>query len=369
VAQQVVSSDSAGACGACVVSTRLIARLDGVAASLVQGAKDVVVLNRLYYVIDYGQPNNVLIFGESGSFLGVIGRAGSGPGELQSVKSLSVWGDTLFVYDQGNQKELAFSSDRRLLRERRLYVNAMEAVLRTKNATYVNTPVFTADRLGYPIHRIGADGRVTASFGATTPSFDPRKPWLWHRVLVPAAEGGLWVAPRTAFTLEWWTENGQLVRRIVRDAKWFIPDLDRPVGKPDPPPPWITGLRERGRNLVVLVAVPDPNYTKILGPPKPTPHGLLYDVDREDELYDTIIEIIDKTTGSVRVTQRLSQVLTGFLDDSTVVAMRRDPDGVPVIEIRRLVYRGQELGGNDGNSRARTYVGGARHEQRVAIIR
>jgi hypothetical protein len=62
------------------------------------------------YVLDFSD-NNIKKFDASGKFLKVIGRKGQGPGEFNMPTVLAFAKDKLVVYDMGNRRLCAFSTD------------------------------------------------------------------------------------------------------------------------------------------------------------------------------------------------------------------------------------------------------------------
>jgi hypothetical protein len=143
-----------------------------------------------------------------------------------------------------------------------------------------------------------------------------------------AGNGRVWSAYRTQYVVELWDTAGALVKTLARRASWFQPYVERRVGSGEPPQPWVMAIRENLEGqLLSLVTVPIDDYT---------PRGPRYDESRKDQLYDTIVEVIDTETGELVASERLPQYLLNFLDDQHVYGYRLSPDGNPLIDVWRL---------------------------------
>ena len=137
--------------------------------------------------------------------------------------------------------------------------------------------------------------------------------------------------------MELWSTSGQLVRLLERDASWFPPwtnhsgqiDVDKP-------PPRLLSMRVDPQGLLwVLTMVADANYVpiaqRIAGKERP-----VWTVADESRLNDTIIEVIEPTTGRLIATRRFPQALHRFVGQDLVLETIVDDDQDIALRLWRI---------------------------------
>src|SRR5688572_24224209 len=75
---------------------------EGVAETEFQGVVGAVRLSTGEIAVADRGSNQIRYFGPDGTFRRAFGRAGQGPGEFRYIGTLSRFGDTLAIYDEGN---------------------------------------------------------------------------------------------------------------------------------------------------------------------------------------------------------------------------------------------------------------------------
>lgn len=328
-------------CTTCRVQLRRIATLGDVEGAGGLAGDPRLVLETPqgnWIVAEYPVASRLLVYAPNGRFLQEVGRSGSAPGEFRSITAayFDIEG-RLHVFDGALRRETIFDSRFGTVRtENLLELRVHEAVLGDDGEPLFNADAATAEAIGYPIHRV-VDGRVTSSFGSSSPVQRPDAPWLGQRALASAV-GGVWVGRRTHYWLEKWTAEGSLLEVIERKADWFDPYLMRDPPTPETPPkPWINGIRVIGRDtLLVLIGVAAPEFAQRVTILRQTPQRTVYDVSACRELFDTRVELIDATSGRLLVSDTVDDCLLGFAG-RRVYASRLEND-VPKVDIFELSY-------------------------------
>lgn len=170
----------------------------------------------------------VLVWAPDGSFAGSLGRPGQGPGEFPN-ELLSLFtgtGDTLYVVSQG--RLTVFDANQRFVRATagpavnpRLYFGATRMVAGNSFLSVGSVwGIHDADRR---FHLAGPDGKHRRSFGAAsalTEVVDRHTPRVAY-----AGDSTFWTiggaGGESAYVLEQWHLDGNLVRRLNRDAEWW----------------------------------------------------------------------------------------------------------------------------------------------------
>lgn len=336
--QHVITGDAL--CAACRVIHTIVATLDSETSAISGEPVALAQVSDRLFMIDRRDRASILMFAKDGRFLGTIGRRGHGPNEFANLSNFAASGDTLYAFDNGNARIVLLSSSGAFLSERPLQTTIVHGGIATDKGMVLNSTILTFERIGLPLHLIDEQGVITRSFGSPRPVLRPDKPGEQLRALARSADGGIWSAHRTSYVIDHVESAGEHTS-FRRDPPWFPPDVPRPIGTGKSPPPWIMGIAQEARGrLVVLVNVPDPNYTAILGPRRQSTFGLHYDVSRREELYDTVVEVLDTDRRRLIVTDRLPFYLVGFLAPELVWGYRLTKDGEPQVYTMHLQLPG-----------------------------
>lgn len=295
-----------------------------------------------YYVPSRISPGEIFVFDGIGRQIDAFGRRGGGPGEYYVVNEIRARpGDSLVLYDNVNRRETVLSPDFEVVRSRRI-----QAVIRGNELTVLPEgmlafagPVSTPERVALPLHVIGPQGAVVRSFGASDTVAYVASPYAMNRALSPAGEKGFWSAHRTGYLLEEWDTEGNRIRAIDGNAPWFRPwSQDEPISPDSPPRPWIQSIRvDAAGYLWVLCRVTSPEFELGLGVEN-TERGDFYSLEDWDQVFDTVIEVIDPARGTLMVSERVDSYLTRFLADDLIVGFAQDSAGVPRLDIWRVSY-------------------------------
>lgn len=349
-AQSVVIPPEAS-CARCTLTLTLGPRLgDSSGAAILDAEPSSVARDRagrFFLVLFSAARGTVLVFDSSGRYLTDIGRKGSGPGEFSMARHVVIApGDSIVVADFLSRRVSFFDLSLRFVRSFPSVSLGRAAgieVLRDGSLA-ANTNITTRQAVGYPLHLHSAEGAVLRSFGADAPAFRVDRPLISRRRLARSRSGGFWAAHATRYTIEHYDERGDKLGELVRKVAWFPPHEGVPISVDAAPQPTVMGLHEddRGR-LWVLTVLPDPNWRSAVGNILPRTHGggrsPIPVVQNYDAYYDSLIEVIDPTSGRLITAQRFPQAL-GFLVGSQFVAMRRESEaGDFFVQTWRVQFR------------------------------
>ncbi len=263
-----------------------------------------------YYVPGYLGDGRLLRFSGDGVFQEAIGRRGEGPGEYDLPVLVAGSVDDLTILD--------------VLSSRLTTIRGGEVATWTVPLRFDGLDVFPdgrqvynalspePDRIGHVLHVYDPAGRrITSSLGdegVRTARMDPGITELRRRVAV-AADGNIWAARSNRYRIDKWSPDGDHIARIERDAPWFRPWEEWPgVDYEVRPLPAVAGVRDWGDGLLmVVVRLADADWRPI-GPTRtPVPGHTTIDPTQREELYDTVIEVLDTRSGTVLARTRVDE--------------------------------------------------------------
>ena len=296
-----------------------------------------------YYVVTpdtYNEPP--LVFDAEGRFVQRIGREGDGPGEYRMPSVILVSArDSVYILDQAGRLTV-LSPSFELVTSTLLTFSPMSGVRMDDGSFVVNANIGDTDRLGIPLHHIDADGAVLASFGDDGSVLRPGELHSLLRWLAVGHGGGVWAVPfSNKYVIELWNPAGDRVAELVRQAEWFRP-YDRywlPSLK-DRPAPRIMGVWEDGDgNVWTIVHVGDRRWKRGLAKGIPAEGQMMYPIEDEQRVYDTIVEVIDPSTGRVVASRRFDETFDVVVEPNLVAGYREADDGRPYVEIWQVHLR------------------------------
>lgn len=343
-AQRLVQIGSVTTCARCLIELEHVATVgddDGL------GMLGSVVIARdsrgRFYIFDYSDRGPIKLYAPDGTFVRVIGGEGRGPGEYLIVPAIVVGaGDTVHVFDSGNLRHTVLSPSLAVVRTHLIDVNIFpfQCVQLPGGDFVLNGIRRTAESLGYPLHRFTHDGGFVGSFGTDDTFVTPQTEYQKARRTIAAAEGGgVWAAHPTEYRLEHWDDQGQLVTQLVRNADWFPPHDNYGVLSPDrPPEPRIVAVRVIDGNVWVVIHVGSAEWRRWIRRRRGR-DGVYWEAEAYERVYDTVIEVIDPTRGSLIASTRFEHLPLGFLDAAHVYSARGATGDVKRYDVWRVRLR------------------------------
>jgi hypothetical protein len=282
----------------------------------------------------------IKVFGTDGRLITTIGRAGDGPGEFRGIATVHhTEADTLHVFDESSRRYTVFSPAYEYVRSSPLEIAPYtQVVLLGHDRIVFASPVRTPDRAGLPLHLLSPSGRVIRSFGSVTGALNRSVPYTDERVIAKAGPNAVWSGYRNRYTIELWRiddRGDRLIQVVERQADWFPPEPKPQRTLDDPPAPRLQAIQfDDDGHLLVIILVPDEAWEKAVtdGPTHPT-------VSSFESYYDSIIEMLDPSTGKLLASTRSRHVFQGFVDDGMVSAVFTDQQDVPYLGVWRVRFQ------------------------------
>lgn len=282
-----------------------------------------------FYVGPTYSPGEVAVYGPSGVLVRTLGREGEGPGEFTGIRVLRITGgDTLHVFSNGRHTVLSIAGE--VIDTSPFRVASRQVFILGDGRILANASVRTTDRIGLPAHILGADGLPSFSFGndSQTPQGDILPGT--HRSAWPSGGNDVWVTTLGDYRLELWDTAGVHLQTLVRDAPWFRPWQRRIAGEPfrARPPTKIISVHQDKRGLLwVFSRVPDREWQPGFDPPAYA------------QVYDTVIEVVDPTSGELIISQRFdapNQLFNWYFSEELVYSVSRNPLGLEQVQVWRM---------------------------------
>ena len=339
-AQPTVRIRDAGSCQACrIVLDPVVALGTDDGPGIITSVDAQAIRTRAgEYIVRGMYAPSLTVFGPTGRYRRTVGRSGGAPGEFRGIGSIASYrGDSLLVLDWGSRRFSVLDSTFAYRRGGPLPFTPGLATVAFADGTFVHhVHVQSPERVGLPLHRVSADGTWLRSFGSATGVSRPDVPLLMSRTIAAADAVHLWVAPVSAYEVEFIDgTTGRVVRRLLRSVPWF-PDGRRPgfiaSAIDRPPPPLLVALRQDAAGyLWVALAVPDRAWRTQV---EADAGGHGFRVRDEQGYYDTILEVIEPSTGTLLASTRVGAYIRHFVDDAHVGTVIEDPTtGVPRLQV------------------------------------
>jgi hypothetical protein len=280
-----------------------------------------------------------LRFDADGEFLGTLGREGEGPGEFSAVGSVAVRGDTVVTYDFGLGRLSTWAASGEFLGAAPLPgISSRGPVEFSDGSRVISRAYRRPGSEGLPFHRFDREGRWLASFGPGSEVSGEGGTGDLTWVLAPGPGDTFWASRLHTYSLGRFTADGDELVRLEREAPWFLPGSAEPqrVTLENPPPSEVRSLQVGGDGRIWVVStVADPEWRDGMTPAdSPEDRDRVADFTR---VFDSVIEILDPTTGQLVVSQRVDPLLVGFADDRHVVGYDVDEWRIPILQVFEVV--------------------------------
>ena len=303
-----------------------------------------------YFVTQPNKKELPVVFDASGRRLAVLGAAGQGPGEFVRAAIIAVdpRTDTIFVTDWITSRLSIFSPQLKFVRSFPFPGGAL--ALGVLHDRHLVTMGKISDRasIGLPFHIFRQDGQRTRAIGDQRRPYTQEREMFFPHKLVPSRRDGFWAVPLWGeYRIEHWTTSGVRDAYLVRRPAWHLV-LEPGVGRaPNPqemetPPSSNVGVSETESGLLwVVTRVADSNRKRAVMDTLRNFEGK-YVIARDlDQMWDSVIELIDPIRGVVVAAQRFDQFFFLVLPSGKVVSAKETDAGIQVRVFSLRLSRGQ----------------------------
>lgn len=284
-----------------------------------------------YFAAVTSSASSVGMFSAGGKPLATLGRRGEGPGELGRLRHVRAYrGDSVLVMDRTNLVLSAPSG--KAVRWHSLPTGVQGyrfAALETGQVVvnnYVGThPTFALlDRTFTPVREFGRP--IADSSRNDEDAF---------QYLIVGLDSGRFAAVKQHYNygIEIWDTTGTLVRHFDKAPAWYHAwtEADKIAkGNLVFDFPVVGGVFANGQQLWIVTRVPDPHWKD----PRPVqPRAARgrevafkpLPLSEMDQRYDTVIEVVDITTGRVLVSQRFDVLVSHVMEGGLLYNFREAP--------------------------------------------
>lgn len=288
-----------------------------------------------YYLAPMTDMRSIGVYQPSGRFERVIADSGEDGPLFRYVTEVKMRNDTLIAVDRGDMEldliPLGGDAPAQVSLGYR-----PEGVLPLSDGKYLTQlDIRTPQMVGLPVHLHGPDGEHLRSFGRSSDRV-PDAPYDVKRNIAYGANGSILLTRVNQYRIEIWTLDGRLVDVIEKERSWFAPWRDMPRNpRTTRPPTWFDSVRfeENGGLLWCVFHVPDQDWAADRAEEDVSPTL----VERH-EVFDTMVEVLELSTGRVLASKRFDRHISGYLNDgrNLYATMREDDQGNRSVELLRL---------------------------------
>ncbi len=194
----------------------------------------------LYVTAIIGE-NALAVWDTAGRFVQRIGRSGAGPGEFASlIQPVFGAGDTLWTIDNARQLNIFDENFKYVRRSLQMAANVSPGYwfVTHDGRRFVSPP--PAGVRSHHVAELDTNGEVRRLLVPANPeTTGPGLPEA-ERALAYGEGSAFWIGPTQvpaqSYEMEQWSLDGRLLRRVRRDAEWFVPYVlnDEPDSSAEP---------------------------------------------------------------------------------------------------------------------------------------
>ncbi|MGD8866823.1 MAG: hypothetical protein PVI01_04320, partial [Gemmatimonadales bacterium] len=283
--------------------------------------------------------SEILVFNPSGQLAQRIRTGDSSSPQRRMIQILDVDSEgRLHVLDAFAQQHATYSQTLDLLDVQPVPVamGYTGAAHLKDGSVVVNFAAWTPEHIGRPIRVVDPRGNLMRSIGDNGAAIRTDQSGLTQqRHIARAGETTFWAAHTNQYLIELWDVDGTKVREVRREVPWFQPWATVPQRPNERPETRIVALRRRGDGLLaVLLRKAADSWRTSLRPANDGRGGYL--PSPPEGYWDTVVELLDETTGEVVASESFGAYLVAFAGDNHVVGHNEDAQGDPYVDIWRL---------------------------------
>lgn len=282
----------------------------------------------------------IRVFGKDGKFIQKVGRKGAGPGEFLHPNDMFVLpGDSVVVIDVQNNRATVFNRDLKYVRSI-VYTHSVEYghALRWPDSVVMTGESYSPEAAGWPLHIMSFSGnsvRVLKSFGPGSGDLRLGGGGDLRHELAKLPDGTLLSATPASYDVFAWSGFGRQIDHLVRRPQWFVRDSKLGLGGPKKPPlPEISGLWAGNPSAYWVVSrVPSKSWSKAWTGIRPSGREIVGSSIAFEELFDSIVEVIDPRDRTVLARKTVLGWIIGILPGPRLVRYTADSTGDLFLEI------------------------------------
>ncbi len=274
------------------------------------------------------------VFDTTGEFIKRLGAFGPGSKQFKAASSITRSERGFTIIDSGNRRISFLSEELEVDSVFSLpFGGGSDHILLASGDLLISANINSASRAGLPYHFVALEhgiGRVARSFSTSDGSYNGEAIEL-ARLLSEAQEGGsrYWSAEIASYRIKLMSGD-TVVRAFDRTPDWFPGPSSAVIGSPrNPPSPRLTDVRETPEGFLwVLGLAPDPDWEAAWEAVMPMIEDRIEirmsEAPPIEDLWDTIVEVLDAETGELIARTRMDAVGIQFLADGLILATKRD---------------------------------------------
>ncbi len=206
----------------------------------------------------------------------------------------------------------------------------------------VNAAVSRQGSVAVPFQVLTHDGRKLRAIGdQSRPNLQNDGGRRAQHKMAPSGPASFWAVPMFGdYRIERWTVEGRRDRYFQRQADWFVSlpmeGISGGALQRDPPISLVEAVWEDKVGLLwVVIRVSD---RRGKGPTETlkTPEGAVRVPIDADRTYDSIIEVLDPSDGTLVASKRVDELLTRKIGVGRIGHIREDPNGFAVVHVLEL---------------------------------
>lgn len=280
-----------------------------------------------YIVGGSDHPGSLAVYDSTGRLVQTWGRAGEGPGEFPSNYLIPILGpgDTVTILD--------------ILGVRQVVLDGLEHASTQALPARPHVAVHRGDRLilqapirgmtgtKHLLHSIRPAGTLEYS-GAPQVVFRNEADDVLS--IGPAANGGIWAAPRGEYRITHYDSSLQETSSLALDVEWFPPNIGMSLNPDEPPEPNVIGVWETPDGVLwVLLRIAASEW-----PPPPNPSRKMT-VASVTAKYRWRLEALNPATGDRVGSIDFEELMSNGLGDGLLYSLQERDTGQVVIAVYR----------------------------------
>ena len=290
---------------------------------------------------DYPDGGQVLLFDlETGSYLGRLGRDGSGPGEFRGVRVLRALATgELLAVDVDNARVSWWSPGERKPRKEETIVGFhwFDAVPWLGDTLLFTARLLPEKAAGFPLH-LSINQRIVESFGTDQPHLEVGNWTESLRRLSSPSQGCWWAIPfDRRYVIQCFDAHRRELRQIERQPSWFA---RWPLHQPQNHAERVGGCRAKLYTQAWALEADEAGrvWVAFLTPSKDYPERapcVRNPIGRLGNYMDMPLEVFDGRSGRLLASSTLKALVISISTDGRIVTYDEDVNDEPVITVWR----------------------------------